>query len=316
VSGPSWPLLAVGGVVLAELLTGHTRTTEPNWLVLGADAIHVSAAALWAGGLACLFLYLRGTKGNDDLIVERASVVARFSSAATWSVIALIGAGLTLSFLEVRTFSALTSTSYGWTLVSKTALAGLVLAAGAYNKRVLVPAITRPGPPEPVSPVGSLAVATRTPPEQRAAWDKLSRTVRIELGGLALVVAATALLVNLQPAAEAAGVSGPFSTFVPFGDGQVNLVVDPNQVGANAIHVYLLDESGLPSQETGDAEIELRLPAAEIGPIIRAMQVAGPGHFTHTGPELAIAGQWTITVRQRISEFEERTAEVAVTVNP
>jgi copper transport protein len=307
----------VAGIVVAELLTGHTRTSEPGWLVLGADAVHVAAAALWLGGLAALVLALRGSIAEGDPL-GGARLVGRFSTLAVWSVVALAGAGLALAWVEVRAPRALTSTSYGLTLVAKTAAALTVLGVAAYNNRILVPAVTGRRPsPLPTNPTSPSSVATLTSvTSPAAALGRLRRTVRIELAGLSVVLATTALLVNLQPAAEAAGVSGPYSTFIPFGDGQLNLVVDPNRVGVNQIHLYVLTTGGLPALISGEGEIEFRMPAEDIGPIVRRLQVGGPGHYLHTGSELAIPGEWVITVRQRISEFEETSVDIPVDVNP
>jgi copper transport protein len=207
----------------------------------------------------------------------------------------------------------LTTTAYGWALLVKVVVAAAVLAIGAYNNRVLVPAITKQ-PPSPEPSTGGLALATAA--TRTTAWNRLRRTIRSEIAGLAVVVAVTAVLVNLQPAAEAAGVSGAFSTVVALDTMQLNVVVDPNRAGTNAIHLYVLTAEGLPAQVSGEAQIEMRLPSEELGPIVRTMQLAGPGHYSHTGPELAIPGEWLLTIRERVSEFEERTAEVAVTVNP
>jgi copper transport protein len=237
---------------------------------------------------------------------------------AVWSVVALAGAGLALAWVEVRAPRALTSTSYGLTLVAKTAAALTVLGVAAYNNRILVPAVTGRRPsPLPTNPTSPSSVATLTSvTSPAAALGRLRRTVRIELAGLSVVLATTALLVNLQPAAEAAGVSGPYSTFIPFGDGQLNLVVDPNRVGVNQIHLYVLTTGGLPALISGEGEIEFRMPAEDIGPIVRRLQVGGPGHYLHTGSELAIPGEWVITVRQRISDFEETSVDIPVDVNP
>jgi copper transport protein len=204
-------------------------------------------------------------------------------------------AGLSLAWIHVGAVRALTSTTYGWTLVVKSAAVAVVLGSAAYNHRVLVPSI--------VSDSGE------------GAWERLRKTVRFELVGLAVVVAVTALLVNLQPAGEAAGVSGPFSTYVPFGEFQLNVVVDPNRAGTNELHLYVLTPGGLPALVTGEADIEFRMPADDIGPISRSLQLAGPGHYLHVGSELAIPGEWVITVRQRLSQFDEDSVDVTVTVN-
>jgi hypothetical protein len=132
---------------------------------------------------------------------------------------------------------------------------------------------------------------------------------------LVTVLAVTALLVNLQPAAEAAGFSGPVSTYVPFGDQQMNLVVDPNRAGFNTVHATFLSTSGINEPLDGTVTFEFEMPEQDIGPIVREPRVGGPNHVIHTGSELAIPGVWRITVRQRVSEFAEEVAVVEITVN-
>lgn len=315
-----WMLVGVTGLVIAELITGHTRTADPVWVMVAADAIHVAAVAVWFGGLVALALSLRSARLEDD-VGAGARMVGGFSTLAVYSVVALSAAGLAMGWIEVRAWRALISTSYGWTLVAKTLIVAAVVAVGAYNNRILVPSILRavddrvPNDSPSSSTESRLAIITRAGISREAAWQRLGSTVRVEIAGLIVVLGVTALLVNLQPAAEAAGVTGPYSTFVEFGDGQLNLVVDPNRAGSNEIHIYVLNESGLPARTSGEAEVEMRMPADDIGPIVRQTQVAGPGHYIHAGPELAIPGEWVITVKQRTSQFEETTVDVPVVVN-
>ena len=59
--------VALGGpaaavVLVADLLTGHTITTDPTWLVMSADIVHLLAAALWAGGIAALLVAFRSSR--------------------------------------------------------------------------------------------------------------------------------------------------------------------------------------------------------------------------------------------------------------
>lgn len=110
--------------------------------------------------------------------------------------------------------------------------------------------------------------------------------MRWEIGGLVVVVVlVTAVLVNLQPAREAAGVTGVFSIHEQIADGtHVNLVVDPNRAGANQIHLYLLTETGRPADLAEAVTFELSKPDADIGPLTRTPEVAGPGHWILTGP--------------------------------
>jgi copper transport protein len=233
---------------------------------------------------------LRGAKDGS----KGAEIVVAFSRLAGWAVLVLAGAGLVLSWALVRAPSALVSTAFGWTLIAKVALVLAILGVAQYNRRHLVPLVAAAG---------------------AGAWDRLLRNVRIEAVGIVAVLAVTAVLVNLPPAAEAAGLSGPFSATVEFGDGELNLVVDPNVAGRNQIHVYSLDQSGLPAELGGEVTFELALPRVGIGPLLRTPNVAGPGHWILTGDELSIAGEWEITVH-RLDGFEEDEASVMVTVRP
>src|SRR5690606_3479310 len=96
---PALTAVAVATVVGSELASGHTLTTDPQWLVMSADAVHVAAAALWLGGLVGLHRLL---SRREDRPGPAASTVGRFSTVATWSVVALVIAGSTLAWAEVR----------------------------------------------------------------------------------------------------------------------------------------------------------------------------------------------------------------------
>ena len=57
------------------------------------------------------------------------------------TVTALVVAGGVLAWVEVGSLGALVSTAYGRLLLTKLALVGAVLAAAAYNRTRLVPAL-------------------------------------------------------------------------------------------------------------------------------------------------------------------------------
>lgn len=59
--------LAGGAMALGSLLlSGHTRTVEPIWLMVVGDAVHLVAAAVWFGGLVLLALALHVRRLDDD----------------------------------------------------------------------------------------------------------------------------------------------------------------------------------------------------------------------------------------------------------
>lgn len=321
--------LAGGAVGLGSLLlSGHTRTVEPIWLMVVGDAVHLVAAAVWFGGLVLLTLALRARRFADDPL-GAARLVSRFSLIASWAVAGVLAGGLAQTWALVRALRALVSTVFGWTLLAKVALAAGVMAVGAYNNRRLVPVVARaavkPSLAARAVPVGGSS--DRPPPTTHAAedaepggpgkaWRTLGRTVRWEVGGLVAVLAVTSALVYLQPASEAAGITAAYSTYVDLGQGrQLNLVVDPNRAGFNEIHLYVLDPTGRPAPAQA-VTLELFMPSKDIGPITRSPQVAGPGHWIYTGDDLSIPGAWEIGVVVGLSEFAQLRATVPVTLNP
>ena len=292
-------VVIAGGAVAtgAFALSGHSRTTSPEWLVLVADAAHAWAAAAWLGGIVLLVLVLWARRRKDadrESALATGHVVVRFSRIATVAVILVGVAGFTLAWAEVRVLEALTSTTYGWLVVAKIATVGVIAALGVYNHFRLIPAIEQ---------------------APKKAGSALRRTVSVEAVVMVAVLALTAVLVNTTPARDASGLSGIFSATVPMGDGSVNLVVDPDRAGQNSVHLYLLDAGGR-NRDVQSLTLEFSLPANGIGPIDRDAFLAGQGHYQVDGRDLSIPGEWTITVRARVDKFTEQTADVHVTVHP
>lgn len=290
--------VSVVAFTLSFLLTGHARTTQPRWLVMTADAAHVVAAAIWTGGLALLILALRRRQDEETDANGAAAMVARFSTVATVAIIAVIVAGSTLAYLEVRALRAL-DTTYGWLLIAKVAAVGLVVAGGAYNHLRLVPSIKR---------TGDERGDTR-------AWGHLRRTLRLEALGMVVILALTAVLVATQPARVAAGVGGgTASATAKLGPGTINVVVDPARPGTAQLHVYILDANGRPVTDIESATIELRLPAKDLGPLTPRLVKAGPGHYQMLDATFPFAGAWQLSVDVQIDAFTAWRATVPIEI--
>lgn len=287
---------ATAGTVLvlcSFLFSGHTATADPRWVALVADVAHLFAAAAWLGGLVCLLIVMRRRRLEDDA-VGGSALVKRFSGLATVAVAIVSAAGLGLAWVEVRAFRALFSTAYGWTLVAKLVAVGAILLIAGYNHRRLVPAVQAAG---------------------TDAWRRLRQTVRFEVGGILAVLVVTAVLVNLVPAREAAGITGPYATTVATSDGahRVDITVDPNRAGENTMHFYLLGSNGQPT----DAErfsVALSMPSNEIAAIEREPDRVAAGHWSMYDAELPITGRWMVTVTAQVGEFSDATAEIPVDV--
>ena len=316
---PTWAVVA--GAVAAPasyLLDGHSRSMEPAWLLLAGDAVHLAAGALWFGGLTVLVLTVRAQTVDDDP-VGAARLIARFSTAALWSVLALVVSGTAMAWALVRVPGALTSTAYGWLLLAKVALVVVAVAVAAYNRSRLVPAVVArmvpAGASTDVDPGPDTADVTAR--RSRTAWRLLGTTLRVEALLLVGVLVLTGFLAVQRPAAEEAGVTGLYETSVAITDElDLDVVVDPNRAGeTNAIHLYVLDATGRPAGEAEDLRLELFYEPEEIGPIPVEPFPAGPGHWIANVTELSFPGDWRLTAVVGIGRFDEERVEVTVPVS-
>ena len=90
-----------------------------------------------SGGVVGLVLTM--ARGSDASSRRTAATTSRFSTAAAATVGAVAVAGLTLGWRILGGLEALTSTTYGQTLLIKTGLVLVVLGLAAYNRWVLLP---------------------------------------------------------------------------------------------------------------------------------------------------------------------------------
>ena len=98
-------------------------------LALILDIAHVTAAAVWIGGLAALALALWTGDGRLRLPLAR-----RFSGLALVSVVLLAGTGVGRALEELDSFSQLWTTGYGRAILVKTGLLVVLVALAARNR--------------------------------------------------------------------------------------------------------------------------------------------------------------------------------------
>jgi copper transport protein len=283
-------------LVVSPAIGGHARATDGSALLVPLDIVHVAAMSAWVGGVASLLLVVPAatrTLDAPDRTRLLALLVTRFSTLALTAVVALLATGVVQSILHLDALSNLVDTAFGRAILIKVALLVALIALGAYNRRRSQPELTR------------LAAGGESP---GTAGGALRRTLRAELGLMAVVLAVTAALVAYSP--SAATPAGPFSDSADFGPARIELTVDPARAGANAVHVYLFDKrTGAQYDRPRRLAITAAEPERDIGPIVLDVRKAGPGHYTVARADLAPGGDWSLVVRAPVSDFEElRTA--------
>ncbi|MFO7777593.1 MAG: copper resistance protein CopC [Nitriliruptoraceae bacterium] len=314
-------VLIAAGAAGTVALDGHQRSVSPTWLLIAGDLLHVGAAAVWFGGLVVVTaLVVRSSSRREP--VAAAEVIARFSTVALGAVVLLTIGGLAMAWPLVGQPDALLGTAYGVTLLVKLTVVAVVVGVAAYNRRRLVPAIVagvtpRSTVPHPTREPAAVATTAEQVDRAAAAWAQLQRTLRVEVVLLVGVLLVTGVLATTQPAAQAAGFGGLFETTTALGDElELEMVVDPNTVGRNTLHLYVLDATGRPTDRIDDLRLELTYAPAGVGPIRITPFVAGEGHWIATTEDLSFAGQWEVRVVAGVDRFTEVTTTVAVPVAP
>jgi copper transport protein len=264
------------------------------------DLIHMLGAAAWVGGLVFLLkaAYPASDTGQRERVSLLGPVVARFSDLAVLGVSAVVLSGTFAAYMQLRSWSALTGSAYGQVLLAKIAVFLPLVALGGFNKNVVKPRIDR-------------AVASG---DDAGGLATLRRIVSYEVTLAIVVVALTAWLVSLAPGREAAAASeGPYQTTVTLGEGRLDVLVVPNRVGENEVHLTAVDDAGGP-QKLDEMSALFRMASEDIGPIVARGRKLAPGHYVIQGHQLSVPGDWTIEVVARTSRFEEERTTFPLTV--
>jgi putative copper export protein len=169
------PIAFVGALVLvaSEAFIGHTATIEPRLLVIASDAGHLVAAGLWAAGAVMLAATI-GRRHRRNQPLDARLLATRFSVVAGWSLAAVAVTGTALGWEILGGLDRLWTTTFGKVLVVKVVAVAVIAALGAYNHKVLVPALTD---------------------GDADADDQFRRTVTLEAALFGVVLALTAVLV-------------------------------------------------------------------------------------------------------------------------
>jgi putative copper export protein len=168
-----WPIAGVAGIAFA------LRNVLAGRLAGMVNPLHVLGGSLWLGTLFVLVVCGLGQMLHSSVpVIEReravAEMVHRFSTVALASVALLGITGLITSWTHLNPLAALWTTPYGYALIGKLCVVGVVVGLGAWNWRQVGPSLGTEG--------GALTIR---------------RTASTELLFAALVLLLTAVLVSL-----------------------------------------------------------------------------------------------------------------------
>jgi copper resistance protein D len=183
-----WLALTAAVCLVATIAwTGHAASTPFTWgyLHLASDALHLTAASAWVGGLVPLALLLGAARRRNDWASFELDTVQRFSNLGIASVATLILSGLVNGWILVGSLRGLVVTDYGQLLMLKLAAFAVMLALAAFNRLALTP-----------------RVALASNDARQDALRALSRNTLIEIALGLSIFAVVGLLGTLHPAAH------------------------------------------------------------------------------------------------------------------
>lgn len=280
--GGAAAVVVAAGLVVVVAAGGHA--ISGRWVPLGfaATVAHLLAMSVWAGGLVTLLVIPPE---------RRLTAAVRFSPIALVCVVTLAATGVLNAWRQAGSIGALTGTGYGTWLYVKLGLIAVVLLVASQSRRV-------------VRHVTSDAATGRR---------RLTRLVLTEITVMVLVLAATAGLTSSAPPRQVS--TQPASATAVVGDRIGQVIVDPPRTGGATMHVYLTSTTGTLQQPT-QITVTASLPSHQITDLDLTPQLnnAGPGHLTGGDVVFPIAGNWTVAVTARYSEFDSTTFTMSVTI--
>ncbi|MDA2987975.1 MAG: CopD family protein [Actinomycetota bacterium] len=135
VNGSPFIWVLSGVVIVSYAIDGHTVTQGPLWLMLLADASHVTFAAIWGGGIIALAialaLVIRRRDERDVLVPDGSELAIRFSRFATYAVFGVSITGIVMAFFILPDVGSLVSSPWGILLLIKIALVATLAIRGA-----------------------------------------------------------------------------------------------------------------------------------------------------------------------------------------
>ncbi|MER5735037.1 copper resistance protein CopC [Streptomyces sp. NPDC002262] len=161
----------------------------------------------------------------------------------------------------------------------------------------------------------------------------LRRSVLTEAAVAVVLLAVTTVLTSTEPGRteeEAARTGGttagstavpdrpvdfrlPFDTGGVDGKGVVRLSLDPGRTGANGLHLFVERPNGKPL-DVPEIKVNLTLEEKGVGPLPVAPDRIQTGHWSASGVQLPLPGEWRIQVTVRTSEIDQTTIEKNVKI--
>ena len=269
IAARSFGLLAVAGIGLALVASGHASTAEP-WLTIPSVFLHAVCVTLWVGSLLPLTMTVRA---GDQVALER------FSRMIPVPLLVLIATGIVLTTVGFDRLDALWTTDYGLVLAAKLAVVLVMLALAAVNRYALVPRLAMTG------------------------VRRLVTVIATEFA-LALVILGIVGLWRFTPPPRALAAAETIYIHFHGERAMAQIDVRPERDRGASVTIDITDDdlNPVPAKEV---VLVIWNPNAGIEPIRRSASFEGGSQWRVNGLTIPVAGVWRMRVEVLISDFEK-----------
>jgi copper transport protein len=278
-AGRALSVIAISGVGFALAASGHAATAPPQLLTRPAIFVHGVGVAFWLGALAPLVAMLWSRKG------AALPMVHRFSNVAVPAVVILAATGLALAIIQLESFGALVTTTYGNILSIKLALVAVLLGLAALNRFRLTPALAR---------------------DDNAARP-LSRSILFECVVAIGILAAVAGW-RFTPPPRSLLPDAPLAVHIHTDKAMFQVLISPGRVGSDSFVLQLMNGDGS-LLHAKEATLALSIPSRGIEQIERSGVLGTDGFWHVANVPLAVPGRWHIRIDALVTDFEKITLE-------
>jgi len=279
-------LTAAGSALFVPGFAGHAAQTDPRWLSIGLDWVHLLAGSFWIGGLVGLLVL--GWRLGALKVPALTIAVPRFSRLAFVSVVVLVASGIGSALQHFPTLGSLWNTSYGKSLVLKLIfLAGTIVIASV-NFRRTAPRFVRAGRGDP------------------GAGSSAAGLLRILVSGEVLLVAGAvfgaALLTSLAPPPKALAGLGEINAHVSKGGSatvkkngyELHFRFTPNRAAVPNTFGVTVTKNGKPVRGA-DVTAKFTMLDMEMQQQAYNLPERGPGSYSRANtPALVMVGRWGV----------------------
>ncbi|MFD7745339.1 copper resistance CopC/CopD family protein [Streptomyces sp. NPDC059698] len=346
--------VVAAGLAATWAMSEHASTGIQADIAMPVDVLHLLAVAAWLGGLVSLLVALYQTPDIGSAAVRRFSSVAfgsvvvlaatgiyqSWRQVGSWSAltgtrygqlliikVALIGVLLTVAWFSRRWTGRLTDPAEAASPPrdaeeTEEPGAGAVEAPEADPERAAQLARQR-----------AALTATKEKRIRDADPERsgLRRSVLAEAAVAVVLLAVTTLLTSTEPGrteeeaaagspgASAPAAAGPVNLSMPFdtggrnGKGTLRIDLEPGRTGSNDLHVWI-DGSGGEPMDVPELKLALTLEAKDIGPLPVVPDRLAEGHWSASGVQIPMAGEWKIDVTVRTSDIDQVTIDENVEI--